>query len=187
MPKWLLIVSCFALAFAGVFLFPEWVSRKGVISVAGRGPAPKDPSQRARRNRDPIAMRVVVSDPVPQPVLPTLMVEADGGLVEFVWPAVTLEWWRMWGEDPLAAEFRASDWSFLADTALIHARYWLGDLRLAGELRLRLEKFGATQADRARLRITYAAADEADEKRHVSSSRSSSRASGRYGDLRLAD
>jgi hypothetical protein len=131
--------------------------------MAGRGPAPKDPSRRARRNATP-PMRVIVADPVAQPDLPTLEVERDGQLVEFVWPARTVEWWAMWRDSPLSAEFTATDWSELLDTALLHARFWSGAMSLASELRLRVAKYGATPEDRARLRITFAQADEADAK-----------------------
>lgn len=148
--------------------------------MAGRGPAPKDPSTRARRNRAP-EMRVIAAEPVAQPALPTIEVEKDGELVEFVWPARTLEWWRMWAESPLSAEFTSTDWSELMDTALLHARFWRGDVKQAGELRLRVAKFGATPEDRARLKITFAAANEAEEKQGT---RQASRA--RYGDLKLA-
>ena len=62
---------------------------------------------------------------------------------------------------------------------------------MAGELRLRVAKHGATQEDRARLRITFAAADEADEKRSgvlwrlpVSAAARSGRCSGCRGSLR---
>lgn len=133
--------------------------------MAGRGPAPKDPNRRARRNGDPIPLRVITADPTEQPDLPTFEVEQDGELTEFVWPARTREWWAMWRDSPLSAEFTANDWSELLDTAVLHARYWRGDVKLAAELRLRVAKFGATPEDRARLRITFAQADEAEEKR----------------------
>lgn len=71
----------------------------------------------------------------------------------------------MWGASPLAPEFTANDWSELLDTAVIHSAFWAGDMKLAGELRLRVAKFGATPEDRARLRIQFAQADEADAKR----------------------
>lgn len=41
---------------------------------------------------------------------------------------------------------------------------WAGDTKLAGELRLRVAKFGATPEDRARLKIQFAAADEAEDR-----------------------
>lgn len=143
--------------------------------MAGRGPAPKDPNRRARRNKDPIALRVIVAPPVEQPELPTFMVESDGELSEFVWPAVTQEWWRMWGDSPLSTEFTASDWSFLVDTARVHAAFWLGNQSAAVELRLRVAKFGATPEDRARLRITFAQADDADDRRSATVRSSSAR------------
>jgi hypothetical protein len=98
------------------------------------------------------------------------------------WPARTKAWWKMWGESPQAKArlFSASDWSELMDTALLHARLWTGDVRVAAELRLRVAKFGATIEDRARLRISFAQADEADAKRPASSS-----AAERYADLRV--
>lgn len=152
--------------------------------MPGRGPQPKDPSQRARRNKDPIPFRVIVTEPAEQPPLPTFQVEEDGELVEFVWPAQTQQWWRVWGESELSATFTATDWSVLVDTALIHARLWRGDVRAASELRLREASFGATPADRARLRITFAQADDADEKRGTRVP-VSSRA--RYSGVRLAE
>lgn len=133
--------------------------------MAGRGPRPKDPTRRARTNSDPIPLRVIHADPVAQPELPTFEVEKDGKLTEFVWPARTVQWWQMWADSPLSAEFTSTDWSELLDTAVLHARLWSGEIKVAAELRLRVAKFGATPEDRARLRITFAQADEADEKR----------------------
>ena len=150
--------------------------------MAGRGPAPKDPAHRARRNKDPQPLRVIVADPVPQPDLPTFEVEHDGHLVEFVWPSRTLDWWRMWGDSPLSAEFTSTDWSELMDTAVLHARHWRGDKSVAGELRLRVAKFGATPEDRARLRIAFAAADDADDRRGTRQASSRER----HPDLRLS-
>ena len=147
--------------------------------MAGRGPAPKPASRRARANKDPVALRVVESAPVSQPPLPELMPNGDP------WPARTVEWWEMWGVDPLADDFRPTDWSELMDCAVIHGAYWSGELKLAGELRLRTAKFGATQEDRARLRIQYAAADEADEKRRHSKPGADVR--GRYKSLKAVD
>ena len=137
--------------------------------MAGRGPAPKDPNRRARKNADPTALRVIRAEPIAQPELPDfdVQVEIDGALVSqsFVWPERTRSWWRMWGESPLSSDYTQTDWDFLLDTARLHAAFWSGDTKQASELRLRVAKFGATPEDRARLRIQFAAADEADEKR----------------------
>lgn len=115
-------------------------------------------------------MRVITAEPVAQPPLPEfdVSVTIKGKLVSrsFEWPERTREWWQMWADSPLSAEFTATDWSELLDTALLHARVWgYGEVKLMPELRLRVAKFGATPEDRARLRIQFAAADEADDKR----------------------
>ena len=138
--------------------------------MAGRGPAPKDPAKRARSNSDPLGMRVYSTERVEQPELPDfdVQIEVDGDLVSkaFVWPEATRRWWATWGAEPMAADFTATDWDFLLDTALLHAKVWGdGELKLLAELRLRVAKLGATSEDRARLRITYAQADEAEAKR----------------------
>ncbi|WP_411140258.1 hypothetical protein [Streptomyces sp. x-80] len=130
--------------------------------MAGIGPAPKDPSRRARRNKGPTPQTILRFERAEAPALPTFEIEVDGDLVEFAWPARTVEWWDMWRASPQAEHFGSTDWDFLLDTALIHAKYWRGDLSLAAELRLRVAKHGATMEDRARLRMAFAEADEAD-------------------------
>jgi hypothetical protein len=78
----------------------------------------------------------------------------------------TRDWWTVWAESELSKDFTGTDWSFLIDTALMHHAVWAkGQWTLAAELRLRVAKMGATPEDRARLRITFADADEKDEKR----------------------
>ncbi len=144
--------------------------------MAGRGPAPKDPSQRLRRNAPPTPLRVYEGEPVEQPPLPPLYLPDDDGKMRRTrWPAATRRWWETWGKEPMAADFRPTDWDFLIDTALLHAAFWHGDTKLAPEIRLRVAKLGATAEDRARLRITYANADEADAKRDRAEKRPSSR------------
>jgi hypothetical protein len=143
--------------------------------MAGVGPAAKDPSTRARRNKDTVPTKTILFVKGEQPKLPTVR-----GLR---WPAVTLRWWQMWADSGQADLMTATDWSFLLDTALIHARYWQGDLSLAGELRLRVAKFGATLEDRARLRIQFADAARADGGEAAPKQPSQQR----YGNLRLAE
>ena len=112
--------------------------------MAGRGPAPKPAAERRRRNK-PAVEPVTVSDDdeVRGPDLP------DG----YEWPAQTQRWWQTWREAPIAKTFTTTDWDFLLDTALLHAQLWLGDGKVAAELRLRVAKFGATPEDRARLHV----------------------------------
>ena len=109
-------------------------------------------------------LRIITAKPVEQPSLPVIeqVVLDENGKPRkkrVTWPTVTRRWWKMWGESPLSAEYTETDWSFLLDTAYLHALYWKGDHRVAAELRLRVAKFGATPEDRARLRIQFAVAD----------------------------
>lgn len=136
--------------------------------MAGRGPAPKDPSTRARRNKDAVATRVLEAVAAVRPELPefTVQVTVDGELQEqrFVWPAITREWWAGLDRHPLAHEFIAADWSYLLETARVHAAFWAGDTKAAGELRLRESKYGFTPEDRLRLRISLATATEVEDR-----------------------
>ena len=126
--------------------------------MAGRGPTPKPPERRARRNKDPIATRVFPFDPVDPYPLPDDLLPADE-----VWHPATLRWWRRWCESPLAADLPAVDWSELEACAVLHHEYMRArTFTLASELRLRMAAFGATPADRARLRYQVAVADEKD-------------------------
>lgn len=126
--------------------------------MAGRGPQPKPPSRRVRANSDPVPQTVLRFEHAEPPDLPDLPGDAD-------WPARTVDWWEMWKASPQAEHFSSTDWDFLLDTAVIHARLWNGEATAAPELRLRVAKFGATPEDRARLRMQFAQADEADGKR----------------------
>ena len=141
--------------------------------MAGRGPAPKDPSKRVRRNADSSGSTILRFEESEQPELPEfdVQIEKDGELhgQKFVWPEATRRWWAMWRDSPQAEHFGSTDWSFLLDTAFLHAAVWgRGNMSALSELRLRVQKFGATPEDRARLRMQFADADAADSKRDTS-------------------
>lgn len=120
--------------------------------MAGRGPAPKDTRSRARdqARRDEQATSLVPDGVRRGPELPELPGDDS-------WPDQTRAWWDTWRTCAQAATFTATDWSFLLDTAVLHMRFWDGDYGVAGELRLRAAKFGATPEDRARLKIQVGA------------------------------
>jgi hypothetical protein len=120
---------------------------------------PKEPGKRARRNQDPIGTTVLTFVPGEQPFLPA----------DHEWSPMTVKWWELWRTAELSNTFTDLDWSFLLDTAVLHTRFWTGDMKAAAELRLRVAKFGMTPEDRARLRIVFADADEKDQKRSTSS------------------
>lgn len=152
----------------------------------GHGPPPKDPDRKARgglTNRQAaLPLRLVVVEPTKQPELPEfdIQITRNAELVSqrFVWPERTRIWWKMWGESKLSATFTDNDWSELLDTAFLHARFWTGHTQVAGELRLRAAKFGATPEDRARLRIQCVTAEDLESKQEARQNTPSSR--GRY-------
>ena len=114
--------------------------------MAGRGPAPKDPSARVRRNKT-----------APVVALPESVDELRGMDLpdDFAWSPQTRKWWETWRRSPQSLTFTDTDWSFLLDTALMHHAMWSkGQWTLAAEVRLRVAKFGATPEDRARLRLS---------------------------------
>jgi hypothetical protein len=122
--------------------------------MAGHGFAPgqrgKADGERRRRNKpEPVAV-VRADGRVYGPELPDV----------YEWPAATLAWWETWRRCAQASTFTDTDWSFMVDTAVLHAEFWLGNRSVAAELRLRVAKFGATPEDRARLRLQVGEPDE---------------------------
>jgi hypothetical protein len=121
--------------------------------MPGRGPAPKDPSRRARRNVDTTPTTTLPFQSCNAPQLPDTI----------DWHPQTRRWWETWSSSPMAEIMGPTDWDFLLDTALMHNALWSnGHWTVAAELRLRVSKFGATPEDRLRLRIQWADADEKD-------------------------
>lgn len=155
--------------------------------MAGNGPPPKDPSKRARRNKDVVQLRVIPAVAAPQPELPTRYrkrEDEDGTWRDEIdWPLATKEWWLMWGRSPLAPDFTETDWSELLVAALLHAEFMEGEYKLASELRLRTAKFGATPEDRLRLRITFAQAVDAE----VTTAKKVQSSRDRFTGMRVAD
>ena len=131
----------------------------------------KDPAQRARRNAENRPFQVMELKAVPQPPLPKGF-PYDGKT--FKWPQITVDWWDHWADSPLIDGFTVHDWDYLLDTAVLHAKHWLGlDAKAAGEMRQRLSRFGVTPEDRAKLRIILVDADNKEEESKVAAERNS--------------
>lgn len=129
--------------------------------MAGKGAPP--------RLSTPGSYKVIEAQPAKQPPLPKLARYVYNELGEkekqvFRWHPMTVRWWRMWGESPLAESFTKNDWDELLQAAILHSRYWRGDTKVAAELRIRVAKFGATPEDRTRLRISLTTAEEKEKK-----------------------
>lgn len=98
------------------------------------------------------------------------------------WHPATIRWWDRWSSSELAKDWTFMDWSEFEACAVLHHEFMKKrTFTLASEIRLRMEKFGATPADRARLRIVFADAEEKDEKR------SRTPAANPYSGLRAVD
>ncbi|MEU6704734.1 hypothetical protein [Streptomyces wuyuanensis] len=107
-----------------------------------RGPKPSPNAQ--RRNIHQHAQQL---DAGPQPgrELPKALGISTGGAKRF---------WKTWASAPQTANWAETDWAELELTTKLVDGLFLGDLKLAGEIRQRVAKWGATVEDRARLRMT---------------------------------
>jgi hypothetical protein len=112
--------------------------------MPGRGPAPKPtrirPTDDKRRQSEFTAL--TTDGEVRGPDLP-----GDG------WPEETLAMYDTLRRSPMAQTWLDADWRYLIDTMVLHAAYWQGEPKLAGEIRLRLGQFGVTPEARLRLRL----------------------------------
>lgn len=127
--------------------------------LAGQGPPPKPVGHRRRRNAGPDQTVLPAGGyGGPSPDLPPLAgYDAEGRRLR--WLKTTRLWWETWRHAPQAATFGATDWMFLLETAALVERFWRGETNLAGEIRLRCGKLGATPEDRLRLRMTFGQPD----------------------------
>ncbi|MFE6226887.1 hypothetical protein [Streptomyces sp. NPDC057854] len=108
-----------------------------------RGPAPKENAQ--RRNAHPSAQTLPAAAQ-PGRELPKALGVTTGGARRF---------WKTWSTAPQTAAWTETDWAELELTTKLVDGLFLGDLKLAGEIRQRVAKWGATVEDRARLRMTF--------------------------------
>ena len=135
------------------------------------GPPPKQMGTKAGHSGNKTPFRVVGLPEEPAPELPDYFkitdANEDGELVlkRVKYPPETRRWWESWVNSPLNDGFTINDWNYLLEVSVIHAQFWLDidRMKCAAELRQRMACFGATPADRARLRIITVTADNAEE------------------------
>jgi hypothetical protein len=77
-------------------------------------------------------------------VLPTALAVKTGGARRF---------WKVWSTAPQTAAWTETDWAELEITTKLVDEFYKGDTKLAGEIRQRVAKWGATVEDRNRLRM----------------------------------
>lgn len=114
--------------------------------MAGKGPPPKNPALRQRRNR---ATTAATLDPAgrrgPAPPLPKREKGAQP------WHALVRAWWRDVWASPMAAKFLTADVHGLYLIAELRDRFWRGHTEVANEIRLEEARFGLSPVDRWRL------------------------------------
>ena len=154
--------------------------------MPGRGPAPKNPKTRARRNEQNIPQREIVVSFVPQPALEDIYGDTNPATQQ-PWTDQTLQFWDTLANfPPLKTQgLQQTQWLDLARTMVIDDAFNRGDTRLGPERRLQLAQYGITPDRLARHRITMATADEAEDKRRAS--RAATDVRGRYRSLKAVD
>lgn len=112
---------------------------------ARRGPAPKPNA--VRRNTDHALGEHSLSLPSGEGrALPKALGVTTGGAKRF---------WRTWASAPQTEHWLETDWAELELTTRLVDAFYQGDVKLAGEIRQRVGKWGATTEDRARLRMNF--------------------------------
>ena len=119
----------------------------------------KNPADRVRRNPETYVIDYVEWDgKMHGPPLPKSL----------EWCDQTRKWWMAWRHSPNSMLMTDTDWEFMLDTALLHNELWsphdsattttkfgaVSMTQLAGEIRQRVAKFGATYEDRKKLRMS---------------------------------
>lgn len=148
------------------------------------GPPPKDPRTRARANKDPIPLRIVdlPSEALLPETPPTDLLRTEDGER---WHPGVLRWWTEWRESPLGQNLPDTDVAEFEICALLLQEFYTGGRRAAtiAEFRQRMAAFGSTPADRARLRIVAADADQKEAKKAAPRKAAASPARRKYGSL----
>lgn len=137
------------------------------------GPAPKDPSTRARRNRTSTHAQLKADPSIEAPSLP-----------ERSWHHMTVDWWSDVWASPMAPEFDDSDKHGLFALAVLVDDFWTTDevrIRrdLAAEIRQQSQRFGLSPIDRRRLQWEIERTEEAQDRGSRRRTRAAEASSGR--------
>ena len=122
------------------------------------GPAPKDPSARARRNKASTKATIQADSAIVAPELP-----------EYDWHPMTLEWWRDLWASPMAPEYDDSDRHGLFKLAMLTNDFWTAGTakerkEALAEIRMQEQRYGLSPMDRRRLQWEIEKSEEAVER-----------------------
>jgi hypothetical protein len=111
--------------------------------MGSRGPTPKENA--VRKNKHDYEVEL---SPEAQPgrPLPKYLPVTTNAAKHF---------WKTWSQSPQSATWMETDWLELESTTLLVDQLYLGETKVAGEIRQRVAKWGATNEDRARLRMKF--------------------------------
>jgi len=116
-----------------------------------RGPKPKENAQ--RRNKHEHAQQLTSSTTEGRALPAGLGIKTAGAR----------RFWKTWATSPQASQWAETDWAELEITVKLADAFYQGDVRLAGEIRQRVAKWGATTEDRARLRMSIEDSEDQDQ------------------------
>lgn len=114
--------------------------------MAGRGPAPKPPEERRRRNQPAAGEWIELPVDLTRAVLPNLPPRGKG---QGSWSARTRAAWKSWRLDPVTSQYGPADVQLAVDLAWLYEQ-WVRDptASLAGEIRQRQDALGLTPKGR---------------------------------------
>lgn len=110
-----------------------------------RGPAP-NPNARRRNTDHALGEHGLSFSSGEGRALPKSLSVETGGAKRF---------WKTWASAPQTEHWLETDWAELELTTRIVDSFYQGNVRLAGEIRQRVGRWGATTEDRARLRMNF--------------------------------
>lgn len=115
-----------------------------------RGPKPKAPELRQRRNKATTAATLhVPAEPIEKPETVKRAPPLPGGTM---WHKQTRAWWKDVWASPMAKEFLQADRHALVRLAVLVNDFWMKpSAALAAEIRQQESRFGLTPIDRHRL------------------------------------
>ena len=126
--------------------------------MAGRGPAPKPPEQRRRRNKPKVEAELPAEGYTG--AFPVLAKSYRVEKARLTFLAETREWYACWAHSPMACEFAGTDWTRLQMLArLVDGFYRIPTSPLLAEIRLQEGLFGGSPLDRRRLGFRIAPAE----------------------------
>lgn len=124
-----------------------------------KGPNPKDPKLRQRRNKSVTKSTLVIDSRKTIKRAPQLPKDR-------AWDPMVRKWWKDVWASPMANEYLPSDVHGLLILAALMDKFWMfPNKQLASEIRQQQQAFGLTPLDRRRLEWTVVQTEDAKDKR----------------------